>query len=95
MAEDNWIPTCELRWNRRLDAKPLTFWEATAFGGGKGPRPVGYRLEQRWITTTLPLDGSHAPKEEWRPIPFADGCYPAEPDLNTDDRQFWPVGPSK
>ncbi len=97
MAEGNWAPTFHLRWNRRTDADPLTFFETTLFGGGKSPRPIGYRLEQKWTswrTDETCGTGQGWIDEEWRQVPFADECMPAVPELDVNDKQFLPVGPT-
>ena len=81
------IPTLEFRWNKRPEIEGPTFWEMTAFGGGKHPRPVGFRLEQKWVYDEYCREDM----AEWRPVPFVEECLDAVPELDKMDMNFLPV----
>ena len=54
---------------------------------GRGRRPLGYRLEQKWIHDECSPNSI----AEWKPIPFAEETMEAVPELVKEDMQFWPV----
>ena len=96
MTDNSWTPTAHFRWNRRSDAEVTGFLQQRGIWPmwTDGPRPIGYRLEQKWTRFRTDENcgtGQGWVDQEWRPIPFEDECMEAVPALDTKDRQFWPV----
>ncbi len=86
------VPTMEFRCNKRPELVETSFLGKRGIYPiwSNGRRPVGFRLEQKWVSdASMPY---WKPEEfEWRPIPFAEECLDANPELDVNDRMFWPV----